>query len=106
MADFQVGKEARMGVLRAMFVSLRAMLLSKAHLAIENLALRQQLAVCRQSRKVKKLSRTQNSMIYGTIGLSWAVGFSRDCCRQALPRQETRFSAPVTFQGWIIEPDS
>ena len=28
------------------------------------------------ARKVKKLSRTQNSMIYGTIGLSWAVGFS------------------------------
>ena len=38
-----------MGAMRVMYVFLRAMLLPKARLAMENLALRQQLAVCRQS---------------------------------------------------------
>ena len=37
-----------MGVLKACVLFLRAMLVSKASLAIENLALRQQLAVCKQ----------------------------------------------------------
>lgn len=38
-----------MGILRAVLVFLRAMFIPKVHLAAENLALRQQLAVCRQS---------------------------------------------------------
>jgi hypothetical protein len=44
-----------MGVLKAVMVFLRAMLVPKVHLAVENLALRQQLAVCRQSIKRPKL---------------------------------------------------
>jgi len=44
-----------MGILKAAIVLLRAMLVPKAHLAAENLALRQQLAVCRQSVKRPKL---------------------------------------------------
>ena len=44
-----------MGVLKAVLVFLRAMLILKADLAIENLALRQQLAVCRQSVKRPRL---------------------------------------------------
>ena len=38
-----------MGMLKAVLVFLRAMFIPKVHLAIENLALRQQLAVCKQS---------------------------------------------------------
>jgi hypothetical protein len=37
------------GILKAMMVFLRAMLTAKVHMAVENLALRQQLAVCGQS---------------------------------------------------------
>ena len=44
-----------MGVLKAMLLFLRAMLIPKARLAFENLALRQQLAVCKQSVKRPKL---------------------------------------------------
>ena len=44
-----------MGMLKAMLVLLRAMLIPKMHLAVENLALRQQLAVCKQSVKSPKL---------------------------------------------------
>ena len=40
-----------MGVLKVVMVLLRAMLIPKVHLAAENLALRQQLAVCRKSIK-------------------------------------------------------
>ena len=35
-----------MGVLKTVLVLLRAMLIPKVHLAVENFALRQQLAVC------------------------------------------------------------
>jgi len=38
-----------MGMFQAVLVLLRAMLIPKIHLAVENLALRQQLAICRQS---------------------------------------------------------
>ena len=41
-----------MGILKAVLVFLRAMLILKIHLAVENLALRQQLAVCKQSVKL------------------------------------------------------
>ena len=44
-----------MGILKAVLVFLRAMLVAKVNLAFENLALRQQLAVCRQSVKRPKL---------------------------------------------------
>ena len=44
-----------MGILKAVLVFLRAMLILKIHLAVENLALRQQLAVCKQSVKRPKL---------------------------------------------------
>ena len=44
-----------MGILKALLVFLRAMLIPKVHLAIENLALRQQVAVFKQSVKRPKL---------------------------------------------------
>jgi len=44
-----------MSILTAVTLFLRAMLTAKIHLAVENLALRQQLAVCRQSVKRPKL---------------------------------------------------
>ena len=43
-----------MGILKACVLFLRAMLVPTARLAIENLALRQQLAVCKQSIKRPK----------------------------------------------------
>ena len=44
-----------MGILEACLLLLRAMLIPKVHLALENLALRQQLAVFKQSVKRPKL---------------------------------------------------
>ena len=44
-----------MGVLKAVAIFLRAVLVPKARLSIENLTPRQQLAVCRQSIKRPKL---------------------------------------------------
>ena len=44
-----------MGVLKAILVFLRAFILGRTAAAIENLALRQQLAVCKQSVKRPKL---------------------------------------------------
>ena len=44
-----------MGMLKAGAIFLRTMLVPQARLSIENLALRQQLAVCRQSIKRPKL---------------------------------------------------
>ena len=44
-----------MGMFQAILVLLRAMLIPKIHLIVENLALRQQLAVCKQSVKRPKL---------------------------------------------------
>ena len=44
-----------MGILKAVLVLLRAMFIPQVRLAVENLALRQQLAVCRQSVKRPKL---------------------------------------------------
>ena len=44
-----------MGILKAVLVLLRAMLIPKVHVTVEILALRQQLAVCEQSVKRPKL---------------------------------------------------
>ena len=44
-----------MGVFKAVLLFLRAMLIPKIHLAVENLALRQQLAVYRESVRLPKL---------------------------------------------------
>jgi hypothetical protein len=58
-----------MSVLKAVLVFLWAMLISKARLAIENLALSQQLAVCRQSIKRPKL-RPRDRIFWAFAGLS------------------------------------
>ena len=50
-----VNEGTTMGMFQAVMVLLRAMLIPKMHLAVENLALRQQLAVCKQSVKRPKL---------------------------------------------------
>ena len=58
-----------MSVLKAVLVFLWAMLISKARLAIENLALSQQLAVCMQSIKRPKL-RPRDRIFWAFAGLS------------------------------------
>ena len=65
-----VEEDARMGILKAMLVFLRAMLIPKVHMAIENLALRQQLAVCRQSDKRPKL-RPRDRIFWVWISRFW-----------------------------------
>ncbi len=52
-----------MGILTALTLFLRAMLTAKIHLAVENLALRQQLVVCNQSVKRPKL-RPRNRVFW------------------------------------------
>jgi len=58
-------------MLKAALVFLRAMLISKARLAIENLALRQQLAVCRQSAKRPKL-RARDRIFWICLSKHWS----------------------------------
>ena len=57
-----------MGVLKACVLFLRAMLVPKARLAIENLALRQQLAVCKQGVKRPRL-RPRDRVFWASVRL-------------------------------------
>ena len=59
-----------MGILKAVLVLLRAMLIPKIHLAVENLALRQQLAVCKQSIKRPKL-RLRDRVFWVWLSRLW-----------------------------------
>ena len=59
-----------MGILKAVLVLLRAMLVAKVNLAFENLALRQQLAVCRQSVKRPKL-RLRDRVFWVWLSRLW-----------------------------------
>ena len=59
-----------MGILKALLVFLRAMLVPKAYLALENLALRQQLAVCKQSVKRPKL-RPRDRVFWVWLSRLW-----------------------------------
>ena len=59
-----------MGILKAVLVFLRAMLILKIHLAVENLALRQQLAVCKQSIKRPKL-RPRDRVFWVWLSRLW-----------------------------------
>ena len=59
-----------MGILKAVLVFLRAMLILKIHLAVENLALRQQLAVCKQSVKRPKL-RPRDRVFWVWLSRLW-----------------------------------
>ena len=52
-----------MSMLTAVALFLRAMLTAKIHLAVENLALRQQLAVCRQSRQAPEAAATRSRLL-------------------------------------------
>ena len=59
-----------MGMLKAVLVFLRAMLVPQIHLAVENLALRQQLAVCKQSVKRPKV-RTRDRVFWVWLSTLW-----------------------------------
>ena len=59
-----------MGILKASVLFLRAMLVAKARLAIENLVLRQQLAVCKQSVKRPKL-RPRDRIFWVCLSRLW-----------------------------------
>ncbi len=65
-----VNEGAKMGILKACVLFLRAMLIPKVHLAAENLALRQQLAVCRQSAKLPKL-RPRDCVFWVLLSRLW-----------------------------------
>ena len=65
-----VTEGVRMGFLKARLLFLRAMLVSKVHLAVENLALRQQLAVCKQSVKRPKL-RPRDRVFWVWLSRLW-----------------------------------
>jgi len=54
-----------MGITRAIFLFLRAFILGRAAVAIENLALQQQVAVFRQSVKRPRLRPRDRDGIYG-----------------------------------------
>ena len=60
-----------MGLLKTCVLFLRAMLIPKVHLAVENLALRQQLAVCRQSVKRPKL-RPRDRVFWVLLSRLWS----------------------------------
>ena len=59
-----------MGMLKACVQFLRAMLIPKAHLVVENLALRQQLAVCKQSVKRPRL-RLRDRVFWVLLSRLW-----------------------------------
>ena len=59
-----------MGVLKAILVFLRAFILDRAAAAFENLALRQQLAVCKQSIKRPKL-RLRDRVFWVWLSRLW-----------------------------------
>ena len=60
-----------MGLLKACVLLFRAMLIPKVHLAAENLALRQQLALCRQSVKRPKL-RPRDRVFWVLLSRLWS----------------------------------
>ena len=66
-----VNEGAKMGMLKACVQFLRAMLIPKAHLVVENLALRQQLAVCKQSVKHPKL-RLRDRVFWVLLSRLWS----------------------------------
>ncbi len=59
-----------MGMLKAVLLFLRAMLIPKTHLAVENLALRQQVAVLKQSVKRPKL-RPRDRVFWVVLSRLW-----------------------------------
>jgi hypothetical protein len=65
-----VNEDAKMGMLKACVLFLRAILIPKVHLAVENLALRQQLAVCKQSVKRPKL-RPRDRVFWVWLSRLW-----------------------------------
>jgi hypothetical protein len=59
-----------MGIFKAALVFLRAMLLPEVHLAVENLALRQQLAVCRHSTRRPRM-RPRDRVFWVWLSRLW-----------------------------------
>ena len=79
-----VNEGGEMGSLKVVLVLLRAMLIPKVHLAVENLALRQQLAVCKQSVKRPKL-RLRDRVFWVLLSRLWSNWQS--ALAIAVPRQ-------------------
>ena len=59
-----------MGIMKTCVLFLRAMRIPKAHLVVENLALRQQLAVCKQSVKRPRL-RLRDRVFWVLLSRLW-----------------------------------
>jgi len=70
MVDFQVDESGSMCLLKAVLVVLRTILISRACLATENLALRQQLAVYRQSIK-RPILRSRDRLFWASLAQLW-----------------------------------
>ena len=67
---WMVSQGRKMGILKAVLVFLRAMLIPRLHLAVENLALRQQVAVFKQSVKRPKL-RPRDRIFWVLLSRLW-----------------------------------
>ena len=70
MADFTGGQGRDMGVLKLCALFFRSMLIPKAHLAVENLALRQQVTVFKESVKRPKL-RPRDRVFWVWLSRIW-----------------------------------
>jgi hypothetical protein len=90
-----VNEGAKMGILKACVLFLRAMLIPKAHLVVENLALRQQLAVLGQSVKRPKL-RPRDRVFWVWLSRLWPNW------RSALVLVQVRNGHPVAASGLQI----
>ena len=78
-----------MGVLKACVLFLRAMLVPKAGLAIENLALRQQLAVCKQRVNVPGCVHVTGYSGYGFRGFGRTGNRRSSSCNRRLSSDGT-----------------
>ena len=87
-----------MGIIQAIFVFLRAFIIGRAAAAAEILALRQQLAVCRQSIKRPKL-RPRDRIFWVMLSCLWPDW------RSALAIVQVRNRHPVAPPGLQIVLD-
>ena len=110
-----------MGVLRAMWLLLRAWFLSRSHLAAEDLALRQQLAVLKRSTKRPKL-RPRDRVFWTWLMRFWPDWHSAliivkpetviclrtqvpNSGRSAPPKRKSRFLASVVIADAVSQRD-
>ena len=85
-----------MGILHAVFFFLRGLLFSRSALAAENLALRQQVAVYKQSVKRPKLRHRDR--VFWVLLLSWFTSKYRTRTRTLGLRRPSRSPGPLDIR--------